>query len=376
MVVGERLRDAAEVERAQRFHDEPARLAHAGGLAHEPGEPSRALGGHLVGRCSGGDDLRLGHQLVAVAVVGVGVSVDQLVEPARGHGLRTAHAGEHRTRQFEIEQGVHQQALVAVHDEPRVAPTPAAIRLNPRVGSRPHIVETVAEGSNPQRHVYFPSCDRLAKRRNRVSPGDRATPESDCLSCFRHADLVRFRDGHKPSSPVAPRTLQGDRPERRMQHRRSDGNPVFGAPLRRVVRPVSTAPASPIKLGSCSWLDGSTTVASRTADPDRHSAEARNPMSLTRPRTSLFALATTLIAPLTAACSAPEQAGDPAPESAAPASTGAGPSAVVELIANGHVVFAIFSGAITREEDGLLAEAEELDLVFYSLESGPFDPLS
>ena len=100
-------------------------------------------------------------------------------------------------------------------------------------------------------------------------------------------------------------------------------------------------------------------------------------MSLPYPRVSPFALTTALAVPLTAAiaCSVPEETGDPAPESAATASAPPSPSAVVELIANGHVVFAIFSGATTREEGALLGRAEDLDLVFYSLESGPFDPL-
>ena len=100
-------------------------------------------------------------------------------------------------------------------------------------------------------------------------------------------------------------------------------------------------------------------------------------MPLTHHRnTPFFALPTAFAALLAVAiaCSAPEQNGDPAPESDATASVAPNPSVVVELIASGEVAFAIFSGAITQEEGALMGRGEELDLVFYSLESGPFDP--
>ena len=97
-----------------------------------------------------------------------------------------------------------------------------------------------------------------------------------------------------------------------------------------------------------------------------------NTSPLSQPRTSLFALATTLVMPLGAAvaCSAPEQASDAATESAAPS-----PSTVVELIGSEQVVFAVFSGATTPGEGALAGLGEELDLVFHSLEAGPFDPV-
>ena len=92
-------------------------------------------------------------------------------------------------------------------------------------------------------------------------------------------------------------------------------------------------------------------------------------MPLTQARTPLFLALTTALT-FAIACSAPEQSDDPAPETGAPTR-----SAVVELIARGQVVFAIFSGATTLEEGALMGQGEELDLVFYSMESGPFDPL-
>lgn len=93
------------------------------------------------------------------------------------------------------------------------------------------------------------------------------------------------------------------------------------------------------------------------------------------------ALATALVA--TTACSAPEQSGDPGasePADAAAASEAASaatsPAPVVNLIADGQVVFGIFSGPTTREQGALMGQNRGLDFVFYSLESGPFDIMS
>ncbi len=100
--------------------------------------------------------------------------------------------------------------------------------------------------------------------------------------------------------------------------------------------------------------------------------------SRTRPRTSRFALTTGLAAVLTTAgaCSAPEQSGEAGADAAetrtaepAPAS----PSPLVNLIAAGEVVFGIFPGPTTREQGAIMGQNRELDFVFYSLESGPFD---
>ena len=46
----EGLGDALEVEGAEGFEEEPARLPHGGGPAHERGESVRTLVGHLQGR--------------------------------------------------------------------------------------------------------------------------------------------------------------------------------------------------------------------------------------------------------------------------------------------------------------------------------------
>lgn len=100
-------------------------------------------------------------------------------------------------------------------------------------------------------------------------------------------------------------------------------------------------------------------------------------LPLASPLVLRVALATALAA--TTACSAPEQSGDPGasgPAGAAAASAAISPAPVVNLIADGQTVFGIFSGPTTREQGALMGQNRELDFVFYSLESGPFDIMS
>lgn len=108
-------------------------------------------------------------------------------------------------------------------------------------------------------------------------------------------------------------------------------------------------------------------------------------MPRTQPPLSPLVLTVALATALTAttACSAPEQSGDPgASEPADDAavseltSAATSPAPVVNLIADGQVVFGIFSGPTTREQGALMGQNRELDFVFYSLESGPFDIMS
>ncbi len=107
-------------------------------------------------------------------------------------------------------------------------------------------------------------------------------------------------------------------------------------------------------------------------------------MPRTLPPPSPFVLTVALATALTAtsACSAPEQSGDPgasdpaaAPAASEPAAA-TSPAPVVNLIVDGQVVFGIFSGPTTREQGALMGQNRELDFVFYSLESGPFDIMS
>ena len=108
-------------------------------------------------------------------------------------------------------------------------------------------------------------------------------------------------------------------------------------------------------------------------------------MPRTPPPPSPFVLTVALATALTAttACSAPEQSGDPGasdpasdPAASEPAAAATSPAPVVNLIADGQVVFGIFSGPTTREQGALMGQNRELDFVFYSLESGPFDIMS
>ena len=51
----------------------------------------------------------------------------------------------------------------------------------------------------------------------------------------------------------------------------------------------------------------------------------------------------------------------------------AGPSTLAQLLADNQAVFGVFPGPTTREQGALMGQNRELDFVFYSLESGPFD---
>ena len=149
---GQRESDALEVECAETMEQELASIAHVRRLAHDGRQPIRGLGGEFPGGGIRGDDLRLRHELVAVAVIGVGMGVHQFVERLRGLRLRRAHALEHRTGEFQVEQGVHEQTLVAVHDQSRVAPAPSAVRLDPRVAAVANVVQTLGERPDSESH--------------------------------------------------------------------------------------------------------------------------------------------------------------------------------------------------------------------------------
>lgn len=61
---------------------------------------------------------------------------------------------------------------------------------------------------------------------------------------------------------------------------------------------------------------------------------------------------------------------DPATDTDAPRPAA---NPVIELLEEGHPVFGIFSGDRTAEQGALMGQNREIDFVFYSLESGPFD---
>jgi len=108
-----------------------------------------------------------------------------------------------------------------------------------------------------------------------------------------------------------------------------------------------------------------------------------SPRTPKTPYMHLFpSLAVSVVTALTAAgCAAPEQADAPeaAPDAAAApaaAATAADASALAQLLADGQAVFGVFSGPTTAEQGALMGQNRELDFVFYSLESGPFDIMS
>ena len=68
-------------------------------------------------------------------------------------------------------------------------------------------------------------------------------------------------------------------------------------------------------------------------------------------------------------CGGPDESGGS--ESGAAASAAASPLA--QLLADGEAVFGTFPGPTTPEQGALMGGNRELDFVFYSLESGPFD---
>lgn len=69
----------------------------------------------------------------------------------------------------------------------------------------------------------------------------------------------------------------------------------------------------------------------------------------------------------------PPSAATDAAQPSSTATTGTASNRVVELLRSGEVVFGIFSGEQSAEGGRLMAQNQDADFVFYSLESGPFD---
>lgn len=94
---------------------------------------------------------------------------------------------------------------------------------------------------------------------------------------------------------------------------------------------------------------------------------------MTATRTRFFLTATFL--PLFAlACGGSDDTDAPATDSGA--SMGGAVSEgnpMIDLLEDGHVVFGIFSGEQSAEGGRMMASGPDVDFVFYSLESGPFD---
>ena len=108
------------------------------------GQPGRGHACHLRGRPPRGDDPPVAEQLVAVAVVAVGVGVDDGPDlDARCGG---AHGGEHLGGELEVEQRVDEERVAAIDDQTGVAPAPPTVGLQP--------------GQNPVGHLRQPTVIR------------------------------------------------------------------------------------------------------------------------------------------------------------------------------------------------------------------------
>ncbi|MCY3612509.1 MAG: aldolase/citrate lyase family protein [Gemmatimonadetes bacterium] len=112
-------------------------------------------------------------------------------------------------------------------------------------------------------------------------------------------------------------------------------------------------------------------------------------MSPRKPKTPHIRLFLSLLVSVAAAlaaagCAAPEQSDAPEagtdatadPTAATSAAAAADASALAQLLADGQAVFGVFSGPTNAEQGALMGQNRELDFVFYSLESGPFDIMS
>ena len=62
-------------------------------------------------------------------MVALGMGVDQSAYIAGAQWLSIAHRLQHVCCQTQIEQGIDQQGLFAVYDQPGITPTPASVRL-------------------------------------------------------------------------------------------------------------------------------------------------------------------------------------------------------------------------------------------------------
>ena len=117
--------DAIEVERAEEAAEQVTDLTRRGG---QPAQQCRRNLLHLGGGRGGRHDLGVGDELVAVAVVPVGVGVHD-GRDRRGPGVRR-EGRQHRRRQPEIEQRVDEQRDAVADDQAGVAPSPRAVALD------------------------------------------------------------------------------------------------------------------------------------------------------------------------------------------------------------------------------------------------------
>lgn len=144
--------------------------------------------------------------------------------------------------------------------------------------------------------------------------------------------------------------------------------PGSTVPVRRRARPQQSAPdhdpGSSAAPGHCRLPGPNARLGLDPNIPPRPGPHAMSSIKTQTPiPVPLLSPAALVAATLVVAgCSAPGQ-------SAAPTDA----SALAALLADGQAVFGTFSGPTTPEQGALMGQNRELDFVFYSLESGPFD---
>jgi len=105
---GRRVRDASEVERREHLGQKAPAWSERRRILHRARHRLGRELVHLSGACPRRDDARAREERIAVAVVAVGVGVDQRPDALR-RGNRGAHRVEHLPRQSQVEERVDQQ---------------------------------------------------------------------------------------------------------------------------------------------------------------------------------------------------------------------------------------------------------------------------
>ena len=219
----QRQGDVAELERSEGVVVERVELGAEVVDRHRMKERRRDLGHLLRGGRGRPDRGALGHELVAPAVVAVGVGVDQRVDRhAVGDRL---HRREHVAGQVEIEQRVDEQRRVLAGQQPGVAPAPAAVGLQVGEQAVAELVEAACVGGaghGPQAARRRRDVDRAdASRRTELPARRRGRRNAEHRGKDRHrerkpphlananhsARLARTLDD-MPLSSFTPRTRE------------------------------------------------------------------------------------------------------------------------------------------------------------------------
>ena len=129
--------DAVELEGAEERPEQSADLA---GCRVQRSQHGRRHLCHLVRGGHRADDLGLIQQLVAIAVVAVGVGVDQC-DDGRGASV-VGHRLQHPRRQRQVEQRVDQQRRAIADDQTGVAPAPTTVGLQVCMAPIGNLVQT------------------------------------------------------------------------------------------------------------------------------------------------------------------------------------------------------------------------------------------